>query len=229
MVERGTAQSEVLGSLHLILARLEKTLAMVGLSAAANSLKKHLHVVESWTDCKTVDDGALLALADALLYVESMVSGLERGERQAQSQKNEPVNEAESFAKHQLLEARIVVNDEAKSGLSLAKRAITAYLESDGDKMHLANVPSSLFNVRGGLLFLDQERAAEQVGACARYIQQNMLEATVTPSEHMLDTLADALSSLEYYLEGGVLLHAKENRSVLDLADESLRALGASA
>lgn len=43
-----------------------------------------------------------------------MVSGLERGERQAQSQKNEPVNEAESFAKHQLLEARIVVNDEAK-------------------------------------------------------------------------------------------------------------------
>ncbi len=229
LVERGTAQSEVLGSLHLILARLEKTLAMVGLSAAANSLKKHLHVVESWTDCKTVDDGALLALADALLYVESMVSGLERGERQAQSQKNEPVNEAESFAKHQLLEARIVVNDEAKSGLSLAKRAITAYLESDGDKMHLANVPSSLFNVRGGLLFLDQERAAEQVGACARYIQQNMLEATVTPSEHMLDTLADALSSLEYYLEGGVLLHAKENRSVLDLADESLRALGASA
>lgn len=84
-------------------------------------------------------------------------------------------------------------------------------------QMHLANVPSSLFNVRGGLLFLDQERAAEQVGACARYIQQNMLEVTVTPSEHMFDTLADALSSLEYYLEGGVLLH-KENRSVLDLA-----------
>ena len=229
LVGRGTAQNEVLSNLHLILAKLEKTLAMVGLNAAANSLRKHLNVVESWTDSKAVEHADLSALADTLLYVESMVAGLERGERQAQSQKSEPLSEAESFAKHQLIEARIVVNDEAKSGLSLAKRAITSYLESDGDKMHLANVPSSLLNVRGGLLFLDQERAAEQVGACARYIQQHMLEATIMPSEHMLETLADALSSLEYYLEGGVLLQAKENRSVLDLADESLRALGASA
>ncbi len=226
LIERGTAQQEVLGNLHQILAKLEKTLAMVGLSAAANALKKHLTLVESWTDVHTVESSTLLTLADTLLYVESMVAGLERGERQAQSQKNEPISEAESFAKHQLLEARIVVNDEARSGLSLAKRAITSYLESDGDKMHLANVPSSLTNVRGGLFFLDQQRAAEQVGACAGYIQKHMLEAQSMPSEHMLETLADALSSLEYYLEGGVLLHAKENRSVLDLADESLRALG---
>jgi hypothetical protein len=56
-----------------------------------------------------------------------------------------------------------------------------------------------------------------------------MLDAASMPSEHMLETLADALSSLEYYLEGGVLLHSKANRSVLDLADESLRALGVNA
>ena len=156
LVERGTAQHEVLGNLHLILAKLEKTLAMVGLNAAANSLRRHLNIVESWTAGKTVEHADLSALADTLLYVESMVAGLERGERQVQNQKSESLSEAESFAKHQLLEARIVVNDEAKSGLSLAKRAITAFLESNGDKMHLANVPSSLFNVRGGLLFLGQ-------------------------------------------------------------------------
>lgn len=224
LIERGTAQTEVLGNLHAILAKLEKTLAMVGLNAAANGLKKHLQVVESWKGIEAVERGALLALADTLLYVESMVAGLERGEREAQNQK---LSEAESFAKHQLLEARIVVNDEAKNGLSLAKRAITAYLESSGDKMHLVNVPSSLLNVRGGLLFLDQQRAAEQVGACAKYIQQHMLEAPNMPSEQMLETLADALSSLEYYLEGGALLQAKANRNVLDLTDESLRALGA--
>ena len=226
LIERGTAQGEELGNLHLVLAKLEKTLAMVGLSSAANALRRHLALVESWSHTQSIDDNAVLALADTLLYVESMVAGLQRGERQALSQKKEVLSEAEAFAKHQLIEARFVVNDEAKSGLSLAKRAITSYLESEGDKLHLANVPSSLLNVRGGLLFLDQERAAEQVGACARYIQENMLEASVMPSEHMLETLADALSSLEYYLEGGVLLHAKANRSVLDLADESLRALG---
>ena len=227
LVERGTAQDEVLSNLHSILAKLEKTLAMVGLSGAGNALKRHLSVVEGWTDIKTVESGAVLALADTLLYIESMLAGLERGERQAKNQKNEPIDEAESFAKNQLLEARIVLNDEAKSGLSLAKRAITSYLESEGDKMHLANVPSSLQLVRGGLWFLDQHRAAEQVAACAHFIQTQMLEASIMPSEQMLETLADALTSLEYYLEGGVLLHAKENRSVLDLAEESLRALGA--
>jgi hypothetical protein len=229
LIERGTASNEELGHLHLILAKLEKTLAMVGLSSAANALRKHLTLVESWSQIQSIDNNALLALADTLLYVESMVAGLQRGEREALSQKKDVLSEAEAFAKHQLIEARIVVNDEAKSGLSLAKRAITSYIESEGDKLHLANVPSSLLNVRGGLLFLNQERAAEQVGACARYIQQHMLDAASMPSEHMLETLADALSSLEYYLEGGVLLHSKANRSVLDLADESLRALGVNA
>lgn len=225
LIERGTAQNEVLNNLYNILAKMEKTLAMVGLSGASNALKKHLNVVEDWADVLAIEHGALLALADTLLYVEGMVAGLKRGELQAKNAKAEPHDENEAFAKHQLLEARIVVNEEAKNGLNLAKRAITSYLESEGDKMHLANVPSSLNLVRGGLWFLDQHRAAEQVAACGQYIQTHMLEATTMPSEQMLDTLADAITSLAYYLEGGVLLHAKENRSVLDLADESLKAL----
>ncbi len=224
LVERGTASNDVLNNLHNILAKLDKTLAMVGLSGASNALKKHLDSVASWSDTATIERAALLALADTLLFVEGNVAGLERGELEAKSSKGEPADENESFAKHQLLEARIVVKEEAKNGLSLAKRAITSYLESDGDKMHLLNVPSSLNLVRGGLWFLDQHRAAEQVAACARYIQTQMLDASSMPSEQM-DTLADALTSLEYYLEGGMVLQAKENRSVLDLADESLKAL----
>lgn len=43
-----------------------------------------------------------------------------------------------------------MVIEEAKAGLALAKRAITAYLESNGDKLNLANVPASLQAVRGG-------------------------------------------------------------------------------
>lgn len=225
LIERGTAQNDVLNNLYNILAKMEKTLAMVGLSGASNALKKHLNVVEEWSDVLAIEHGALLALADTLLYVEGMVAGLERGELQAKNAKNESADENNSFAKHQLFEARIVVNEEAKNGLSLAKRAITSYFESEGDKMHLINVPNSLNLVRGGLWFLDQHRAAEQVAACAQYIQEQMLDATSMPTEQKLDILADALTSLEYYLEGGVLLHAKENRSVLDLADESLKAL----
>lgn len=227
LIERGTLQSDSLNSLHALLGKLSKTLGMVGLSSAGNSLNAQLHVVAGWSEASPPQPQALNKLADAVLYVEGMVASLESGERrEVRANPAQPGNEAESFAQHQLNEARIVVVDEAQAGLALAKRAITAYLESGGERMHLSNVPFSLQAVRGGLWFLDQERAALLVGACADYIQRQMFDAPQMPSEQMLETLADALSSLEYYLEAGAVMRPETQPSVLDLAAESVRALG---
>ncbi|QTN45420.1 ferrous iron transporter B [Ectopseudomonas mendocina] len=227
LLERGTLQGETLGTLHALLGKLAKTLGMVGLNSAGNSLSAQLPQVAAWSEDTPPQPEQLHKLADAVLYVEGMVASLERGEgRDSRPAAVEPGNEADSFASHQLNEARIVVVDEAQAGLALAKRAITAYLESGGDKMHLSNVPFSLQAVRGGLWFLEQRRAAMLVGACADYIQTRMLESGQMPSEQMLETLADALSSLEYYLEAGAVMRPETRPSVLDLAEESVKALG---
>lgn len=227
LIERGTLQSDSLNTLHALLGKLSKTLGMVGLSSAGNSLSAQLPVVASWGEASAPQPQALNKLADAVLYVEGMVASLESGERrEVRSAPAQSGNEAESFAMHQLNEARIVVVDEAQAGLALAKRAITAYLESGGERMHLSNVPFSLQAVRGGLWFLEQKRAAALVGACADYIQKQMFDAPQMPSEQMLETLADALSSLEYYLEAGAVMRPETQPSVLDLAAESVRALG---
>ncbi|WP_172149791.1 ferrous iron transporter B [Pseudomonas tumuqii] len=227
LIERGTVQAESLGNLHAVLGKLSKTLGMVGLSSAGNALNAQLQTVAVWSEARAPQQEELLKLADAVLYVEGMVASLERGERRDSSAGQlAPDKELESFAYYQLNEARIVVVDEARGGLALAKRAITAYLEADGDRMHLSNVPFSLQAVRGGLWFLGQERAAALVGACAEYIQTQMFEAPKMPSEQMLETLADALSSLEYYLEAGAVMRPETQPSVLDLAADSVRALG---
>lgn len=227
LIERGTAQPDSFGNLHALLGKLAKTLGMVGLSSAANALQVQLPVVAGWGETSPAQMQDLHKLAEAVLYVESMVASLERGERRDQRPAQiQPGDEGEAFAAHQLTEARIVVVDEAQGGLALAKRAITSYLESNGDRMHLANVPVSLQAVRGGLWFLGQERAAKLIGLCADYIQTRMIETQQMPSEQMLETLADALSSLEYYLEGGAVLRPETSPSVLDLAEESVRALG---
>ncbi|WP_282343572.1 ferrous iron transporter B [Pseudomonas sp. PS02288] len=225
LIERGAADEESLGSLHALLGKLSKTLAMVGLTSAGNALQTQLAEVSSWVDQNPVPANALHGLADAVLYVEGMVASLDRGERREARPRTVPGADAQSFAIHQLAEARILVIDEAQACLALAKRAITAYLESEGDKMHLLNVPGTLQTARGGLWFLDQPRAAAMIGACADYIQRQMLEAPARPSEQMLETLADALASLEYYLEAGTLL-PDEHSEVLDLAADSVRALG---
>ena len=194
LIERGVAQPDSLTNLHAQLGKLSKTLGMVGLNSAGTALQTQLPTVAAWAASGVADSPpALLRLADAVLYVESMVGNLERGERRiTRPTPAEPGQEADAFAVHQLAEARIVVIEEAKAGLALAKRAITAYLESNGDKLNLANVPASLQAVRGGLWFLGQERAALLVGGCADYIQQRMIETAQMPSEQMLETLADA-------------------------------------
>ncbi len=227
LLERGTLQGETLSTLHALLGKLAKTLGMVGLTSAGNSLSAQLPVVAAWREDSPPQPPQLHKLADAVLYVEGMVASLERGDgRDVRPAAVEPGNEADSFANHQLNEARIVVVDEARAGLALAKRAITAYLESNGDKMHLSNVPFSLQAVRGGLWFLEQRRASRLVGACADYIQTRMLESGQMPFEQMLETLADALSSLEYYMEAGAVMRPESKPSVLDLAEESVKALG---
>ncbi|MNF48432.1 hypothetical protein D3C84_296700 [compost metagenome] len=226
LIERSTAPVESFDSLHALLGKLAKTLVMVGLNSPGNALQGQLSMVAAWSAEAPVEPSELLKLADAVLYVESMVAGLDSGERRGARPLLEPGHEAESFANHQLAEARIVVLDEAQAGLALAKRAITSYLESNGDKPHLANVPISLQSVRGGLWFLGQERAAFLVGACGEYIQLQMLESSLMPSEQMLETLADALTSLEYYLEGGAGMRRGFQDDVLDLAANSVRALG---
>ncbi|ASL26486.1 ferrous iron transporter B [Azotobacter chroococcum] len=220
-IARGCGQEEHLSGLQISLGRLAKTLTMVGLISAGNLLQGLLPTLVGQTLKQPLDSLFLARLAEALLHVEGVVAGLESGERSLQ-----PEQEADCFARHQLTEARIVVLDEAKASLALAKRAIVAYLESQGERIHLANVPISLDAVRGGLWFLGLERAASLIGACAEYIQSRMLDSQQIPAEPMLETLADALTSLEYYLEGGA---PDAQLHILDLASDTLCALTKSA
>ncbi|MFC3607335.1 ferrous iron transporter B [Stutzerimonas tarimensis] len=228
LIERGAAEEKALYNLHSLLGKLAKTLGMVGLPSAANALHGQLSVVSSWSEQSKPALAELQKLADVVLYVEGVVPSLASNDRRRMKLPSERAESPEmTFAQHQLNEARIVVLDEAAAGLALAKRAITAYIESNGDKLHLANVPFTLQAVRGGLWFLGQERMASLINACAGYIQQQMIETTQVPSQQMLETLADALTSLEYYLEGGNRLEMGGSGSeVLDLATESVRALG---
>jgi len=225
LIERGTAPADCLSNLHAVVGKLSKTLNMVGLTSAGNALQVQLSMISEWIEGAPVQPEELLKLADTVLLVEGMVASFKQGPTRGPVVSDAQADQ-QSFALNQLREARIVVADEAYNGLSMTKRAITAYLESGGDKLHLANLPTILHAVQGGLLFIEQTRAAALVQSCSEYIQQHMLEAQQMPSEQVLDTLADALASLEYYLEGGAILRNEMRTSVLDLAEESIKALG---
>jgi len=124
-----------------------------------------------------------------------------------------------------LQEAVWVVADEARSALTLAKRAITAFLESDHDKLHLANLPGTLHSIWGGLEMIGDPQAATVVSRIAASIQQQLLDATEAPTEQVLEALADALTSLEYYIES-IGRNEEKNPDLLKLAESSLDGVG---
>ncbi len=210
------------------LTKVADILAVVGLVSASNTLKEELIKIEGWkATAEPTDKKELLEVADALLYVESTVSGLEK-----LNLSDEELNLANSLARRevvastQLAEAELLVIQEAESGLALVKRALNSYSESNYDSGHIQNVPATLTSVRGGLVVLNLNRAATVVGSCIAFVEQTLIEGThMAAMQQLLETFADAIIGLEYYLEA---LQADKDAddSILAIAEDSLEALG---
>lgn len=210
-----------------VLGRVADTLGVLNLSGPQNTLREQLTVIEGWGDDANIGSADILEIADAVLYVESALSGLDRREFTV-----DELNEANQLARKrviasgQLAEAQSIVIEEAQSGIAMAKRAITSYVDSNFDFAHIANVATTLNTVRGGLFILKYNRAADILKGCSDFLAHHINEGGAAGQRHqLLETLADALISLEYYLNELAAAH-DINEKILDVAEESLAALG---
>lgn len=209
------------------LVKIGNTLLMLGLVDASNVIKDQAERVKNWTQADVDPEGEEFNnVADALLFVENSIAALAPRAGGLDTTEDEAENATkEGMSITQLEDARRVVVSEARAGLSLAKRAITSYIDSNWDGMHLNNVPTTLNTVWGGLLFLQIERAASVLKSCESFISNKLLAEKIQPDQHTLETLADALTSIDYYLES-----MEDNKplgdSILDVAQESVEELG---
>lgn len=209
--------------------KVANTLIMLGLSKAAGVFKQQSDIVRKWsTDDLDVESDEFNAVADALLYIENSIATLSprRGPDSTiyTDKAEEAINDGISVT--QLDDARRVVVAEARAGLSLAKRAITSFMDSNWDGMHLNNVPVTLKSVWGGLIFLQLHRAAAVVDSCEHFIEGRLIKnRTDTPSGELMETLADAVTSIDYYLEG-MEDDKPIGEGILEVAEESMQQLG---
>lgn len=209
--------------------RVANTLIMLGLSKAAGICKEKSEIVRNWKpEDVNADSEDFNAVADALLFVENSVATLSprRGPDSGlySSTAEEAINDGISV--NQLDDARRVVVGEARAGLSLAKRAITSFMDSNWDGMHLNNVPITLKSVWGGLVFLQLYRAAAVVEACEAFIDNKLIrDNSNPPTPAIMETLADAITSVDYFLEG-----MEDDKpigdGIMEVAEESMQELG---
>ncbi|TQV81295.1 pilus assembly protein [Exilibacterium tricleocarpae] len=224
----GTATVSEFEELIKTLKKVADILAVVGLAVPSQTLKQEITKVEGWRDAgETADAKAMLDVADTLLYVESTVSGLDQLNLSDDklSQANEMARK-QVIASNQLAEAEMVVIQEAEAGLSLVKRALNSFAESNYDRGHIKNVAATLNAVRGGMVVMDFQRAGGVVASCVRFIEESlMVNDKPAALQQLLETFADAVISLEYYLDA-VKTDKQADDSVLEVAEESLAALG---
>ncbi|MFL1406957.1 Hpt domain-containing protein [Marinobacter sp. M1N3S26] len=210
------------------LRQVANTLAVIGLGNPRRIIGEQLDTVERLLEqSETADDGTLLDIAGALLYVEATLSGLDQDSQmspRSDTGDDEQAGQAGPGSR-ELGDAHTALLRESRNALEQVKSAVVNFIASQWDPREIEHVPEMLASIEGGLKVIPLTRPADILAAARHYIQQVLLERKRIPDWKQLDTLADTVTSVEYYMErlaDGI----SDNESVLRVAEESLRSLG---
>ncbi|MFA0810317.1 hybrid sensor histidine kinase/response regulator [Microbulbifer epialgicus] len=168
--------------------RITDTLGVLGLEAQrsrARGIYEYLRDASRGTDVEEY----LLRAAGELVQLDSALA--------ATVDRNKQVDDEQPI----MGDATNSVLREARLGLEAVKEAVMEYVASHWDVSYLSRVPQRLQEVCGGLEMVGYQRASEIIACCNRYISKFLVEQAEQPEWRMLDTLADAITSVEYYLE----------------------------
>ncbi|KFN43413.1 hypothetical protein N789_09060 [Arenimonas oryziterrae DSM 21050 = YC6267] len=207
--------------------RVADTLGMLGLGVPRRVVQEQRTAIHDvTTGQRKNDESTLLDIAGALLYVEAslddQVARLGQGEAEAESQAAGQAPAMPTNESRKLLEVLI---KEAITNFAQARQCFVAFVETHWDHAQLTDVPRLLEEVSGALRILDIQAPSDYLTAVRRFTENELLRRHRVPNGQQMDRLADALASLEYYLEA--LRDRRPNRDqIIDVARQSLESLG---
>ncbi|TFB39951.1 Hpt domain-containing protein [Pseudomonas sp. F01002] len=209
-----------LESLLAPLRQIADTLAVLGFGQPRKVIIDQLAVVLSLAQGqREPNDAILMDVAGALLYVEATLAGMV-GTVEPESQEESRLPTTDLTQIHQ------IVIKEARICLQQAKDMIVDYIDADWDRQHLQPLPALLTQVRGALAMIPLSRAASLIETCNHFIREHLLLDPDHPGWQELDSLADVITSIEYYLERLSDDPEAPGEKLLDVAEKSLAALG---
>ncbi|PZQ16573.1 MAG: hybrid sensor histidine kinase/response regulator [Rhodanobacter denitrificans] len=216
---------ETLGAQTEILDRVGDTLGMLGLGVPRRVVGEQRQIIDEIASGKRpVDESSLLDVAGALLYVEaSLDDHIER--LGAGGPGDEDAAEGKELPRAEVRKILDALMREAAINIQQAKHDIVAFIESPWDHSRVELIPRLLEEIAGALRMLGLEAAAELMPGVVRFVEIELIRHRRIPTVEQMDKLADALASIEYYLEA-----TREQRSgrecILDVTRESLASLG---
>ncbi len=200
------------------LGAVSDTLGVMGLGVARGIVAQQRDALRDVVSGnRNIDDNLLLDIAGALLYVDASLDDQVAHLGASTAGEDDPA----SVETRRTVE---VLAHEAIANFTAARESFVAFIETSWDHQRLTEVPRLLGEVAGALRMLDLPAPADYLQAVREYIKVELVERQRVPSGRQLDTLADAMASLEYYLEA--LRDRRPGREdILDITRSSLEAL----
>ena len=199
-----------------VMQRVADTLSVLGLQQLKDLMLEQADRLEVIGEEGLNNPSVFIPVADEIIALEHQLASLA-----------EVGLDGEVYSGQQLKlnQAHKSVLQETYSGLEKTKEAIVDYITSDWNPEPLKAIPESMRQITGGLSMIHMSRAASILNNCNRYVEAELLSTTGRPDWSDLDTLADALSGVEYYIER-LISDELEDDALLELAEKSIDSLG---
>lgn len=219
-----------LESVHGSLTQMADTLAMLNLGVQREAVLKQAEVINDIVSGKlTAEETELMNVAAAMIAVENSLSEVSTAKAAASIEVAEGVDAGDAaLAQMQGAEQQKLMQtvlDEAKVNLAKVKDALNEFSKNNEEREQLKSVPALLEQIQGGLMILSLEDAANLLTLTTNYIRNKLINETIPPSFSDMNNLADAISSLEYYMES-LMGSWGQPEAILNVAEQSLQALG---
>ncbi len=217
-LQNGQSDSSVLASVADELHALANMLGMIGMDTLGEVISSRELLLRNCADSsQQLGEEELVDMANTLIATEDALADINANMRiQAAGSDGDDI----TFKQGRDAVISAIIDD-----MSSAKEAINDFLRSCGDFDLLVDVPVILNRIHGSLQLVGQERVAAVTSMTRTFIARELLAAHRELSDEDMDTLADAICSIEYCVE-----ELAENRDygnrAMDIAEESLEKLG---
>jgi chemosensory pili system protein ChpA (sensor histidine kinase/response regulator) len=215
------SDSEALSEVVPLFRRVCDTLAILGLGKYLKQLQE-LYSRFAKQLATDIDDEEITSI---LAGVSTICLALNPEELIELEQAAELFNNSEEAQQH-LDNAFDSVFRESRVGLEQAKDAVIEFVANQWDHTCLTDMPGQLQVVIGSLAMVPLVRASQILKSCETYVSQDLIANQSVPDWQVLDTLADARTSVDYYLERLAEDPESDGGAILDMAAESVAELG---
>lgn len=227
-VRTGMTRMDELPAQLDLLKKIGDTLGVLGVPALKDAVQEQERRLREMVEgVGEPEEDALLNIAATLIEVESNLDGQLVGlivEDQSAGDEGEELADIEARRDFEAVTAAVL--RECIANMDRIKDAIVQSLEAPLEPQVLDEVPYLLKGITAGLLMLDRSRAVTAVEKIGSNIRRWLAIGDAVPSQEALDRLADAIISVEYYMEtiqGG----RSDPMYMLDNAEACLTALDA--